>query len=480
MSQNDSTKSPVGLDSKQSANFTTLGQHGLPKSPCAQKLTALDMSMPRLYGARWILCFPLQPGTDTAQVYENLKLGLAHTIKSVPWIGGNIAPEEGQDPKDNRIQIVDSSDGVRFPYCDLTGTLPSYEELRKDNFPLSKLSTAQLGPIGVFAEGPQPVMAAQANFIQNGLLLAVGVHHSACDASALDNIVGIWSANTAAASGSGSFTTYDAQSNDRSPLMKGMSGAQLGDFPEYILVPSAGSSMPQMPATFQMPPLVTRIFRFSPEALAGLKAAAAAFSTHDALCAFIWRHMTLARRNPDASTSGTDGNSGDETSVLAFAVNIRGHTSPPLPPTYLGNASMASVTSRFPTSTLTADDGLSHAAAAVRKSLAAFRSPSRVPLTIGILNSRPDPTDFKLSYNAFLGPDIVSTSWADLRVYQNDWGVLGCVESFRTPGEGADGVIVVFPRLKDGGLEVTVALELGAMERLLQDEQFNRTAQLWA
>ncbi|KAH7127955.1 transferase, partial [Dactylonectria estremocensis] len=471
MSQKNHVKSPLGLISEQSADFTTLAQHGLPESPFVQKLTSLDMNMPRLYGARWVLCFPLQPSADTAQVYQDLQVGLAHTIKSIPWIAGTVAPEEGQDPKHNRIQVVDSSIGVKFPSCDLTGTLPSYEELKKENFPLSKLSAAQLGPIGVFAEGPPPVMAAQANFIQGGLLLTVGVHHAVCDASALDTIVGTWSVNTAAASGSGSFTTYDAESNDRSPLMTGTPGAQLEHFSEYRLAPSADSSMPQMPAGFQMPAMATRVFRFSPEGLAGVKSAATAFSTHDALCAFIWRHMTLARNIPGSSPTG------DETSALAFGVNIRRRTSPPLTPTYLGNASMASMTSRLLVSSLTADTGLSYAAAAIRKSLNSFNGPSRVPLTIGLLNSRPDATDFKLAYNAFLGPDIVTTSWADLLVYQADWGALGAVECFRTPGDGADGVIIIYPRLEDGGLEVTVGLELRAMERLYKDEQFNTVAQ---
>ncbi|KAF9773333.1 hypothetical protein IL306_008866, partial [Fusarium sp. DS 682] len=72
-------------------------------------------------------------------------------------------------------------------------------------------------------QGPhQPVLAAQANFVKGGLLLAVGVHHSACDASALDAILSTWSHNTAVVSGSSdSFSTFDGPSNDRSPLMEG-------------------------------------------------------------------------------------------------------------------------------------------------------------------------------------------------------------------------------------------------------------------
>lgn len=40
-----------------------------PSQSSSLKLTPLDMSMPRLYGARWVLCFPLPPGTDKDQVY---------------------------------------------------------------------------------------------------------------------------------------------------------------------------------------------------------------------------------------------------------------------------------------------------------------------------------------------------------------------------------------------------------------------------
>lgn len=293
----------------------------------------------------------------------------------------------------------------------------------------------------------------------------------------MDAIVSTWSHNTAAAGGSHSFTTHDARSNDRSPLMEGMPGARIVDFPEYKL-PASGDvkQSPVPPTGFQLPLMAAHVFYFSPESLADLKTAAAAFSTHDALCAFLWRHMTLARRVPSSSPGPLRG---EETSVLAFAVNIRGRASPPLPPAYLGNASMISVTDRLAVSTITMDGRLPAVAKVIRKSLGAFGSPSRVPLAIGLLQSRPDPMELKLAYNAFLGPDIVATSWADLKIYDGDWGFLGKVDAFRVPGEGADGMVTIFPRLHDGGLEVMVGLELGAMERLLQNSQFLDAARHW-
>jgi hypothetical protein len=50
-------------------HFVTVGDYDLkPERSVKQKLSALDMNMPRLYGSRWILCFPLSVGTDKAQV----------------------------------------------------------------------------------------------------------------------------------------------------------------------------------------------------------------------------------------------------------------------------------------------------------------------------------------------------------------------------------------------------------------------------
>ncbi|CAH0046139.1 unnamed protein product [Clonostachys solani] len=472
------------------AQFVKPSQYGLPESPSAQKLTPLDMNMPRIYGARWILCFPLETDAHYHELYEKLRIGLAHTIHSIPWIAGVIGPEEGSEISNNKIQIVESLSGLSFSsvhslsslenittytttsYRDLTDVLPPYEDLKTNGFPLSKLSTDELGPIGLMVEPPQPVMKAQANFVKGGLFLSVGIHHAVGDATALETILGTWAQNTAAASGCGPFSTYDSPSHDREPLMKGISGAPLSDFPEYQLIPSSELQPPQMPA--QLPSLVNHVFCFSPQTLTELKASAAAFSTNDALYAFLWNRMTVARFTGGASSTQHDIK--NTSSSIWYAINIRSRTSPPLPPTYLGNGSMCTTTEPLAVSTLLGGDGLTQAATTIRKSVVAFNKPSRVPLTIGLLSSRPDPTDFKLSFNAFLGPNIVATSWTDVNVYERNWGALGFIDSMRVPGEGSDGTLIVLPRLRDGSLEAVVGLESEAMSRLLADEQFNKIA----
>ncbi|KAM0186096.1 hypothetical protein ACHAPI_011874 [Fusarium lateritium] len=468
-------------DGKQDDHLVSLEHYGLQQPSVEQRLTPLDMNMPRLYGIRLILCFPLDSATDKLQIYENLKEGLAHTALSIPWISGIIGPEDGQDPKLRKVQIISSPSGLLFPYKDLTGTLPSYSELKGRAFPLSEFSTAHLGPIDLMPQGPhQPVFAAQANFVEGGLLLAVGVHHSACDAAALDAILDTWSHNTAVASGSADcFSTFDGPSSDRSPLMEGTLGMEtdISAFPEYVLMPTphAADGDVQGMQTFDMPALSARLFRFSPESLVKLKADAIAFSSHDALCAFIWQRMTLARMR---SGVFNDPPSDAETTRLAFAVNIRSRLSPPLPHSYMGNASMACITDRVRVASLTSNDGFPQAAVMMRRSLNDFNNPSRISSTIGLLKSRPDPTDFKLAFHGFLGSDVVETSWADLGVYQRGWGgAIGSLDAVRVPGEGSDGTIAVMPRLEDGGLEVVVGLSMAAMGKLLEDKDFTSVAQ---
>ncbi|KAH9217559.1 transferase [Leptodontidium sp. 2 PMI_412] len=451
--------------------FVTLDEYGIkPQSAVEIKLSPLDLNMPRLYGARWILCFPLPADADKAVVFENLKKGLAHTIASIPWLSGDVGPEIGSDPKDGRLQVLEGKGGVEFIYKDLSSILPSYAELEKYNFTFSKLTTPLVSPLQVIQQ-TQPVFAAQANFIQGGLLLTIGLHHSVCDGAAQDFILETWALDTAAASGSNSFTKHDPISNDRTPMIDGIPTENISDFPEYVLAPTPPADQTNMaaPVGFQMPPMTSKIFTFSPSTLAALKVEAKAYSTNDAVVGLFWHHMSAARNPSPADDTAT--------SAALFAVNIRGRTSPPLPQSYLGNASFGSLTPRLSITSLThPSSGLSLASSSLRSALNALNTPSRVPLTIGLLSSRPNPQDFKFAARGFLGPDITATSWADIRVREREWGVLGRPEGFRVPYEAADGNVTVFPRLEGGGLEVMCCLEDGAMERMVGNEEFVKFA----
>jgi hypothetical protein len=279
-------------------------------------------------------------------------------------------------------------------------------------------------------------------------------------------------------------------------MMQGKTGADMVDFPQYVLKSREGGFGLSSPvASFQLPKMTARIFSLSRESLSKLKKAASAFSTSDAVAALAWRHMTIARYSsiPSTETKNFRGVSGqgaakpsetpqdDKDSRMVYAVNIRNRIKPSLPAKFLGNASSGEVTEYLKVSALLVDSGLTTASVAIRSSLNKLANPDRIALLLGLLKSRPDPSEFQFAYNEFLGPDVVTSSWVDLQIYRSDWGpLLGDVKAFRPAIPATDGTVIVLPRLRGGGLEVWVALEDGALERLIEDPEFGKYAQLWA
>jgi trichothecene 3-O-acetyltransferase len=457
--------------------------YGLRAISAKQDLTPLDMNMPRLYGTRWILCFCLGSEVNHQQLFGELKSALALTICEFPWICGKVGPEVAS-PTSGKIEVVDGDGGVYMKFKELTGKearFSSFEELKAASFPLSKLSSTDLSPLGVMpTEQYNPVFAAQANFIDGGLLLTVCAHHSVCDATGLHTVLQTWAQMAAAVRRGSTPVTIDQVINDRHRLMKGGAGGALDDFPEYVLAPTPSRtkndvlSHQMAEAPFKMPDMTAHIFRISSSALTALKQAASAYSSNDALNALFWRHVTLARIA--AARDSTRTISPETGTALMYAVNVRSKFSPPLPHNYTGNASIANITKKLSVAELTSVHGLAAGAEAIRASVNRSNTPDRISRMIGLLASRPDTTDFKFAYNGFLGPDLSSTSWTDLTVYDSEWGSLGRPQALRVPGEGSDGNLTVLPKLTDGDLEVVVALESRAMNHLIADREFGRWA----
>lgn len=59
----------TGTQAKQDDYLVSLEQDGLQQPSAQQKITPLDMKMPRLYGIRLVLCFPLTSVADKLQMY---------------------------------------------------------------------------------------------------------------------------------------------------------------------------------------------------------------------------------------------------------------------------------------------------------------------------------------------------------------------------------------------------------------------------
>ncbi|KAI4132405.1 MAG: hypothetical protein LQ347_002603 [Umbilicaria vellea] len=437
-----------------------------------------------------IHCFSLPPGTDHQTVYSNLRQGLALTLSEIPFLGGCVVPEEGSR---GRVQIqVDKGYGMRFPRRHHTNVSPrdsspkSYKELKAAHFPISELDSEKLSPLVTLPTSSTPaVMAVQANFMNEGLLLTTSIHHSASDATALASILKVWAKHTRTVTEVDKLpppAAIDWRAMDRSPLMKGQAKPNIKDYPELRMREHIEvTTEERVSLSLSSPPRTYGIFYFSPSHLAQLKLAAAPVdpakpwvSTNDALCALVWRHMSRAR--------GLGSSMSDRHDLVQFACAVQGRRrlSPPMPDNFLGNCVTWCLAELDIESLTSAASPLYNIACTLRSAITRIDSDHLQGL-IGVVESVPDPTHLENTQYDDPGRNLVSSSVADMELHQLDWGAsIGRWELMRTAAQASTGGVAVcgiLPRLADGGLEVILGLETEAMAALRADRAFAQYAE---
>lgn len=456
-------------------------------------LSPLDQIMPRVY-TRLVLCLPTPPASkETDQtIFSALKKGLQQTLTEIPLLGGLL---DGDNEDSDKVHITPGP-GVLLRLKKLTGDPNwSYQTLKDKNFPPSSLDGDVLAPVGWMPSGLKPpVMAAQVNVLDGGVLLAVCIHHSAMDAAGFSTVVKTWAKHTMLSFDEDvleSVVPVGSSSLDRTPLCGESDVGQVDpkikikNHPQYKLESSAPppppSKLPEepdpLPPALTLPAMTATIFHFSADQLAALKSSVnpptSFVSTNDALCALLWSSITRARSLPNI----IKGSQEPASSLLGFAVDGRHRLNPALPQSYIGNVNLYAST-RLPIPTLTDPSKLSAAATAIRAAITEVDN-NRIRDVIALINSLSTVTDLKPGFNSFLGPDLAITSWRDMGIMGLHWGAgLGAVEAARVPKAAFDGLCIVLPALADGGLDVLVGLQEGAMRRLGADETFSKYAEV--
>lgn len=452
----------------------------IPAAPRSISLSPMDQTALRVY-VQLVLCFPL-PGSSKKheEIYSKLSFGLARTLSEIPIIGGTIVAEDGDSGR-VRIDIAEGYGG-KLVKQDFTGKSSglgcSYEDLQKEKFPTSLLDPDKLAPLKKVPNSsePAPVMAAQANFFDDGLILAVCCHHSALDASSIATILKQWAENTRADATMKISEELLTTSIDRTSMMPGQSEATMADFPEYKV---SNDKPPEELLWGSGPGKEYCIFSFSKPHLAELKNLSSPpnnssewISTNDALSAFLWHHITLARHRRRQNPRDSEGPAN-----LAIAINGRERLSPPLSVNYIGNAAW--------TCQITLDEDLVTSpdlyqiARFIRAAITRLDSDylKGVIKAIGLL-----PKGTKLTITGFENPAqmLSLSSWAEMGLYKLVWADIGRAEAIRLmrfPEGGGIGTGTIYPRLIDQSLEVIIGLEPQTMEELKANHDFMKFVQ---
>ncbi|MCJ1473365.1 hypothetical protein MMC13_002016 [Lambiella insularis] len=435
-----------------------------------------------------ILIFSLPPGTDHEDLISTLREGIQNTVQQFPDLAGSCTqpPTSRDGDKQGGLRYHDKG-AAHLRVRDLSAKY-DMEELRAGHFSQDKLLPEDLCPTPAFdhpAMHPLELFSVQANFIKSGLLLVVCIYHSISDGVGQFHItemlanqchaIGQRKASLSSGSSSNLRLSFSPQQFDRSRLFHGASDADPATLSCYSVLPSPPRGLP----AWAMPdgrPIASATFLLRKAALTELKALASQqnpssapsatapyISTHDAVCALIWRSVMAARLQTGAIAASA-------TTTFGMPIDGRSQLTPPLPADFLGNIAVCfkvGATVRE----LVAAESLGAAAFQIR---AGVRSVDDAYLRtfIGLLQQVPDVGQVSIDCLEHIkSTGLFLTSWAKFDYSALQWGPgFGECEGFRFPSGGyVNGIAVVFPPLRNGDWEVTLTLEATEMEALRKD-----------
>lgn len=465
------------------------------------RLSPLDMLMPRMHVPKLLYFSSTSAPT---QILANLRKALALTIETMPILGGSITLSENR--KDQRGSL-----NVQPPYFTAEDILSSndlsnqydYQELRLKHFPSDAVPLEEYAPklFGTSADS-MPVIMAQVNFLNGGLLLFFAIHHCVMDEVGIFNVMKVWSTY---ARGDSGLDFVSSQWFDREPLMQGAGTGKLEDHPEYTLSPEdIPTNATESPDVFypKSTDVDSAVFFLSDENLDRLKGSAMRtesaiqsedmqgmpwVSTNDALIALFWCSITCARLSEGLA------NAAHIFPRFGMAMNGRGLLKPPMSPDFSGNVVLIAKTFTSAETLLPSNpERLAEAALLVRKSISVVDN-AYIRDTIQLVRSVKDLGQLAPRRRPAAEHSLGCSTWASQPYYSLDWGYLmgSRCERVRWRNLRTDGLFVIFPRLpragisenncdgrkSSGGVEVLLGLKTAHMQRLKEDKFFNQFAE---
>ncbi|RAK84750.1 hypothetical protein BO79DRAFT_274438 [Aspergillus costaricaensis CBS 115574] len=450
-----------------------------------EHLTPLDLLMPRTY-IRALLVFPT--ANSSPQITQELQRGLERLSKQVPWVAGHVSHTT---PTNQKASLEIRYHAAKTPTLEDKGQITaSHANLSSHDMPMKAIPPDVWPTLPCLfgnipsKTGGRVFAASFFRFADHGAGLCICLHHNAVDVTGFAEVVRLWAKNV-----------VQPSQNDHSYLSQGsgdrlvrLSKALAPDLQEISslsserllgLHPEHSTQPPVLPDTF--PPCTSKAFKISIHWIDVLKELLHKYTqrrltTNVILCALIWTSITRVRaqRNPTLR---------DQTSRLVTAINGRSRITGNLNSVsgdqqYLGNVVLYAMAS-FPSANLaTADEDPIRSLATICDCISDSQSSStinsrHIAETYRLVDSMGDYRSFYAGWDLFGSRDFTITSWADLDLYNLDFGpLLGKPEFVKLPCIEADGVAIILPRRRTGSdeiLEVIAMLRCDDMESLEGD-----------
>ncbi|EAW12046.1 putative enoyl-CoA hydratase/isomerase family protein [Aspergillus clavatus NRRL 1] len=445
--------------------------------PFDVKISHWDRILPPTHSKR-ILCFSLPDHTDREQLTDYLRIAFHHTVQRFPILAGSVVPFSDDQGGRPWLRNIIPSGAAHLIVKDLSDEL-SFADLAKANFSQHLLNTEQLCPlpeVGYFGKEQVDVCRFQANFIQGGLLLVVSIIHNAADGRGVTEIIKLFADELRKAqSGETGHPLQQRTEVYRSDRTEFVSGRGI---PGAIENHAAWTSSPSNAhAQIHNVENSCHTFRLNTAALSELKRVLSStstgaddwFSTNDAISAFIWRSIMVARHRAGILDA-------DATTYVAQPVDCRSKLK--ITETYFGNV-IYMTKSSVPLSVLADPEaGIGAAARALRNELRALTGDKFRDL-IGYAERTALEAHTRLNIlESMATSGIILTSLFKMDLHAMDFGPAfddGRIKALRLPARGTQaGAVIVMPRVPDGSCEFMVTEQESTIRCLQEDPLFAR------
>ena len=445
-----------------------IGNRMLQKDMCSAhetvKLSALDQIPPRRY-TPFPLIFAIEPN-EVAAALSILQQGFEQLTHDIPLLGGYLchATRKGEvvikvPHSRPELLIQDFSTdtgGFDSRYLPIAGVPPASDKI--------------------------PLFAAQVNIVQGKIIVCICMHHALMDATAAASVIGRWAQWCRAISMNSIAAPLEKGCLDRSLLVNGGQKNEEISLPSYIMGDAAAEEHERiLPSVSERPKIIGKCFRINRHEISRLKDEIINFlrnngssgtwvSTNDTLCAVLWQAIVRARIDSRPRSE-------ERCSRLKIPVNVRRKMVPPLPEGYIGNAVVDAKTDKSMAElAVWSISQLAHTAFAIRQAIASVND-KYVRALISAIDELDDISNVRANHERYLNDDVVITSWLHLGLCDMDWGgMLGMIEDSTPRWDGIDGICCILPRRRDGSVKLMIGLELGCMEKLESDKEFQRYA----
>ncbi|XXG58817.1 hypothetical protein AAC387_Pa04g1022 [Persea americana] len=293
-----------------------------PQTPERCQLTSWDLSMLSVqYIQKGLLFYaPSTVKHPSNPIVHLLKKYLSHALLHFSPLAGRLKTHHSSPPPSSSMYVfIDCNDaGAEFVHAAADVTVSDI--LDPVDVPQIVKSFFSLNGALNYDGHSIPLLAVQVTELIDGVFIGCSMNHSVVDGTSFWHFFNMWS-EIARRGGEGS----DCISAP--PVLQ----RWFGDLdPSLVRLPF--SEADEFIERFTTPVLRERIFHFSAESIARLKAKANEecnsnrISSFQALCAHVWRSVTRARKL-----------SPDETTTCKLMMGNRTRLQPPLSPFYFGN-----------------------------------------------------------------------------------------------------------------------------------------------